>query len=74
MPKSAEHSDIAPLAAPGRGEEKPFWVILEPLEHFISEHDTLAEAEAEAQRLNEHAQRQGRPPHYGTKPRPHGER
>ena len=73
MPKSEEYSNTAPLASPGGGEEKPFWVILEPLEHFMSGHDTLAEAEAEAQRLNEHAQRKGRPPHYGTKPRPWSE-
>ncbi len=50
--------------------ERPFWVILEPLEHFLSGHDTLEEAEAEAQRLNAQALRQGRAPHYGTKPRP----
>jgi hypothetical protein len=55
------------------GEEKPFWVILSPLEHFISGHDSLAEAEAEAQRLNDHARRQARPPHYTTKPRPQTE-
>ncbi len=73
MSKSTEHQDTAPLASPGEGEEKPFWVILESLEHFISGHDTLAEAEAEAQRLNAQAQRQGRLPHYGTKRQPHGE-
>ncbi len=73
MPQSAEHKATAPLASPSAGQEKPFWVILEPLEHFISGHDTLAVAEAEAQRLNAQAQQQGRPPHYGTKPRPHGD-
>ncbi len=55
------------------GEEKPFWVILSPLEHFISGHDSLAEAEAEAQRLNDQARWQGRPPHYSTKLRPQRE-
>jgi hypothetical protein len=54
----------------GADEEKPFWVILDPLEHFLSGHDTLAEAEAEAHRLNASARRQGRPPHYTVKPRP----
>jgi hypothetical protein len=46
------------------GQEKPFWVILSSLEHFISGHDTLAEAEAEAQRRNHEAHAQGRLPHY----------
>jgi len=73
VPNSAEQKDTVPLASSSAGQEKPFWVILEPLEHFISGHDTLAEAEGEAQRLNAQAQQQGRPPHYGTKPRPHGE-
>jgi hypothetical protein len=48
----------------GVGQEKPCWVILSPLEHFISGHDTPAEAEAEACRLNQAARAQGRPPHY----------
>jgi hypothetical protein len=52
------------------GAEHPFWVILDPLEHFISGHATLAEAEAEARRLNQWAQAQGRSPHYTTKLRP----
>jgi hypothetical protein len=47
-----------------RGQEKPFWVILSPLEHFVSGHDSRAEAEAEAKRLNQEARSQGRPPHY----------
>jgi hypothetical protein len=51
------------------GQEKPFWVILSPLEHFISGHDTAAEAEAEASRLNQQARVQGRPPHYLATPR-----
>jgi hypothetical protein len=51
------------------GSEKPFWVILSPLEHFISGHDTAAAAEAEAKRLNEEARAQGRPPHYIATPR-----
>ena len=52
-----------------RGHEKAFWVILSPLEHFISGHDTLGEAQAEAQRLNQQARAQGRPPHYLATPR-----
>jgi hypothetical protein len=55
------------------GEEKPFWVILSPLEHFMSGHDSLAEAEAEAQRLNDQARLERRPPHYATKLRPQRE-
>jgi len=51
------------------GQEKPFWVILSPLEHFISGHDAEAEAEAEATRLNQEARAQGRPPHYLATPR-----
>jgi hypothetical protein len=51
------------------GQEKPFWVILSPLEHFISGHDTAAAAEAEAKRLNQEARAQGRPPHYLATPR-----
>jgi hypothetical protein len=50
--------------------DRPFWVILSLLEHFISGHDTLAEAEAEARRLNQHARAHGRLPHYTTKPLP----
>jgi len=57
---------MEPTAA---GAEKPFWVILSPLEHFISGHDTAAAAEAEAKRLNEEARAQGRPPHYIATPR-----
>lgn len=53
--------------------EKPFWVILSSLEHFMSGHESLAEAESEAQRLNHHARLQGRLPHYTTKPRPQPE-
>jgi hypothetical protein len=37
------------------GQDKPFWVILSPLEHFLSGHATFAEAEAEARRLNQRA-------------------
>ena len=51
------------------GQEKPFWVILSSLEHFMSGHDTLAEAEAAAQRRNHEARAQGRPPHYVATPR-----
>ncbi len=61
---------VTPSEAMRAQIERPFWVILEPLEHFLSGHETLAEAEAEAQRLNEQAHRQGRTPHYGVKPRP----
>jgi hypothetical protein len=50
-------------------QERPFWVILSPLEHFISGHDTLAEAEAEARRRNHEARTLGRPPHYVATPR-----
>jgi hypothetical protein len=71
MPKSEEHRDPAPLASTGAGQNKPFWVILAPLEHFVSGHATMTEAEAEAQRLNAQARLQGRPPHYGTKSRPY---
>lgn len=53
-----------------QGTDKPFWVIFSPLTHFISGHDTLAEAEAAARHLNQHASEQGRLPHYTTKPRP----
>jgi hypothetical protein len=48
------------------GQEKPFWVILRPLEHFISGHDTQAEAQAEARRLNQEARRDAR---YTISPR-----
>lgn len=41
------------------GAEKPIWIILSALEHFIRGHDSLAEAESEAQRLNHHAWLQG---------------
>jgi hypothetical protein len=51
------------------GQDKPFWVILNSLEHFMSGHVTLAEAEAEARRLNQEARAQGRPPHYVATPR-----
>jgi hypothetical protein len=51
------------------GQEQPFWVILSPLEHFISGHDTLADAEAEASRLNQEARARGRLPHYLATPR-----
>jgi hypothetical protein len=44
------------------GHEKAFWVILSPLEHFISGHDTLEDAQAEARRLNQQARAHGRPP------------
>ncbi len=73
MLKSEEHKDTAPLASSSAGQEKPFWVILEPLEHFLSGYDTVAEAEAEAQRLNAQALQHNRPPHYGIKPRPRDE-
>jgi hypothetical protein len=46
------------------GQDKPYWVILSSLEHFMSGHDTMAEAEAEAERLNQQARAQGRSPHY----------
>jgi hypothetical protein len=55
------------------GEEQPFWVVLSPLEHFVSGHATQEEAEAAAQLLNEQAVAQGRAPRYTTKPRPQGE-
>jgi len=55
----------------GTGTDKPFWVILSPLEHFISGHDTREEAETEAQRLNQKARVHGRPPHYVATPRRH---
>jgi len=51
------------------GYEKAFWVILSPLEHFISGHDTLEDAQAEARRLNQQARAHGRPPHYLATPR-----
>ena len=71
MPKSEEHRDPAPPASTGTGQDKPFWVILEPLGHFVSGHDTLTETEAQAQHLDAQARLQGRPPRYGTKPRPY---
>ena len=52
------------------GTDSPFWVILSPLGHFISSHDTLVEAEAAARHLNQHAGEPGRLQHYTTKPRP----
>jgi hypothetical protein len=51
----------------GAGPEKPLWVILSPLEHFLSGHATRAEAEA--QRLTHEARTLGRPPHYAATPR-----
>jgi hypothetical protein len=51
------------------GQEKPFWVILSLLEHFISGYDTEAEAEAEAKRLNQEARVHGRLPRYLATPR-----
>jgi hypothetical protein len=50
-------------------QDKPYWVILSSLEHFMSGHDTLEEAEAEAGRLNAQARAQGRLPHYVATPR-----
>jgi hypothetical protein len=44
-------------------------VILCSLEHFISGHDSLAESEAEATRLNQEARAHGRPPYYLATPR-----
>lgn len=67
--KSTPPEESASLEECVSGAEKPFWVILSSLEHFISGHDSLAEAESEAQRLNHHAQLQGCLPHYTTKPR-----
>jgi hypothetical protein len=73
MPEQAGPRAVALPEPIGANAEKTFWVILEPLEHFLSGHDTLAEAEAEAQRLNEHARSQGRAPHYAVKLRPQNE-
>jgi len=51
------------------GVDKPFWVSLSPLEHFVSGHDTLPEAEAEARWLNHRVQEEGCPPHHVATPR-----
>ena len=70
MLERESQSDVATREPEGAGAEQPFWVILDPLEHFLRGHATLAEAEAEARRLNQGAQAQGRLPHYTVKPRP----
>lgn len=51
------------------GQEKPFWVIVSSLEHFLSGHNTEAEAQAEAERLTRQARAQGRATSYVVIPR-----